>query len=81
MLHNSRYSVSGIGQREQFISYKPGVSAFFQMTENFLIVNFTGAWFMASRGIRRVDMTELVYVAADRITDTSLINLHVINVI
>ena len=81
LFHNCLYGMTGIGQREQFISDKSLVSACFQMAEDFLIIDLAGSGLVASRSVRYMDMTELVAIIADGIADTAFIDLHMIDIV
>ena len=81
MCHDCLYRVLRIGQREQFISHKSAVSALFQMAEDFFIIDLSCARFVASRCVCHMDMAELAAVVADRIADTSFIDLHMVYII
>ena len=51
------------------------------MADDLLIVNLPGSRLMTSRCVCNMDMPELIPIAADRVADTPLIDLHVIYII
>ena len=81
VLHDCFHSSPGIGGWEQLIAYPAGVAAGFQMTDDLGVIDLTGARLMASRCICHMDMSHLIHIVGNGITDAALIDLHVVYIV
>ena len=80
-LHDCFHSFRCGGPGNQLKADKAGVAAGFQTGKYVGIIDLAGAGFVTARSVSNVDVAELVCVGADVVTDASLIELHMVNIV